>query len=54
MLPKPMDPSASSATAESSSGVKHRGRPPGSKNKAKVLARWMPGASGPLRIGAPR
>jgi hypothetical protein len=35
-LPKPMDPSASSAAVESSSGVKHRGRPPGSKNKAKV------------------
>jgi hypothetical protein len=49
-----MDPSASSAAAESSSGAKHRGRPPGSKNKAKILAQWTPGAGGPLRIGAPR
>jgi hypothetical protein len=49
-----MDPSASSAAAESSSGVKRHGRPPGSKNKAKVPARWTPGAGGPLRIGVPR
>jgi hypothetical protein len=27
--------------------------PPGSRNKAKVPARWTPGAGGPLRIGAP-
>jgi hypothetical protein len=27
--------------------------PPGSQNKPKVPARWMPGAGGPLRIGAP-
>jgi hypothetical protein len=38
-LPKLMDPSASSAAAGSSSGTKRRGRPPGSGNKAKVLAR---------------
>jgi hypothetical protein len=49
-----MDPSASSAAAESSSGAKRRGRPPGSKNKAKILDRWTPGAGGPLRISAPR
>jgi hypothetical protein len=54
MLPKPMDPSASSAAAESSSGMKRRGRPPGNRNKVKVPARWTPGAGGPLRIGAPR
>jgi hypothetical protein len=34
--------------------MKRRGRPPGSKNKAKVSARWTLGAGGPLRIGAPR
>jgi hypothetical protein len=34
--------------------VKLPGRPPGSKNKAKILARWTPGAGGSLRIGAPR
>jgi hypothetical protein len=34
--------------------VKRRGRPPGSKNKAKIPARWMPGAGGSLRIGALR
>jgi hypothetical protein len=34
--------------------VKRRGRPLGSKNKAKVPARWTPGAGGPLRIGALR
>jgi hypothetical protein len=49
-----MDPSASSVVAKSSSGVKRHGRPSGSKNKAKILARWTPGAGGPLRIGAPR
>jgi hypothetical protein len=49
-----MDPSNSAAAAGSSSGVKRRGRPPGSGNKAKVPARWTPGASGPLRIGASR
>jgi hypothetical protein len=49
-----MDPSASSATAESSLGVKHRERPLGSKNKAKIPARWTPGAGAPLRISAPR
>jgi hypothetical protein len=54
MLPKPMDPSASSIAVESSLGAKGRGRPPGSRNKAKIPARWMPGAGGPLRIGAPR
>jgi hypothetical protein len=48
-----MDPSASSAAAGSSSGMKRRGRPPGSRNKAKVPAQWTPGAGGPLRIGAP-
>jgi hypothetical protein len=48
-----MDPSASSAAAGSSLGMKRRGRPPGSRNKAKVPARWTPGAGGPLRIGAP-
>jgi hypothetical protein len=51
--PKLMDPSASSAAAETSSGAKHRGRPPGSRNKEKVPARWTPGAGGPLRLGAP-
>jgi hypothetical protein len=49
-----MDPSASSATAGSSSGVKRRGRPLSSRNKAKIPARWTPGAGGPLHIGAPR
>jgi hypothetical protein len=49
-----MDPSASSAAAGSSSGVKRRGRPPGNRNKAKIPARWTPGAGGPLRIRAPR
>jgi hypothetical protein len=49
-----MDPFASSTAAESSSGVKRRGRPPGSRNKAKILARWTPGADGPLCLGAPR
>jgi hypothetical protein len=53
-LPKLMDPSTSSAAAGPSSGAKHRGRPPGSGNKAKVPARWTPGAGGPLRIGALR
>jgi hypothetical protein len=53
-LPKLMDPSASSAAAGPSSRAKHRGRPPGSRNKSKVPARWTPGAGGPLRIGAPR
>jgi hypothetical protein len=48
-----MDPSASSAAAGSSSGMKRRGCPPGSSNKVKVPAWWMPGAEGPLRIGAP-
>jgi hypothetical protein len=33
-----MDPSASSAAAGSSSGAKRRGRPPGSRNKAKIPA----------------
>jgi hypothetical protein len=33
--------------------MKHRGHPPGSRNKAKVPARWTPGAGGPLRIRAP-
>jgi hypothetical protein len=28
--------------------------PPGSGNKAKIPARWTPGAGGPLRIDAPR
>jgi hypothetical protein len=36
--PKAMDPSASSAVAGSSSGVKRCGRPPGSRNKAKIPA----------------
>jgi hypothetical protein len=49
-----MDPSASSAATGSSSGAKRRGRPPGSRNRAKIPARWTPGAGGPLRIGAPR
>jgi hypothetical protein len=49
-----MDPSASSAAAESSSGAKRRGFPPGSRNKAKIPAQWMPGDGGPLRLGAPR
>jgi hypothetical protein len=48
-----MDPSASSAAVGSGSGTKRRGRPPGSRNKAKVPARWTSGAGGPLRIGAP-
>jgi hypothetical protein len=52
MPPKPMDPSASSAAARTSSGAKRRGRPPGSRIKAKIPARWTPGASGPLRLGA--
>jgi hypothetical protein len=53
-LPRAMDPSASFAAAGSaSSGAKRHGRPPGSRNKPKVLALWMPGAGGPLRIGAP-
>jgi hypothetical protein len=51
--PKPMDPSASSAATGTSSGVKRRGRPPGSRNKEKVPAPWAPGAGGPLRLGAP-
>jgi hypothetical protein len=51
--PKPMDPFASSAAAGTSSGAKHRGRPPGSRNKEKVPARWTPGTGGPLRLGAP-
>jgi hypothetical protein len=49
-----MDPSASVAAAGPSSGGKRRGRPPGSGIKVKILARWTPGAGGPLRIGAPR
>jgi hypothetical protein len=53
-LPKLMDPSASSAAAGPSWGSKRRGRPPGSGNEAKVLARWTLSASGPLRICAPR
>jgi hypothetical protein len=53
-LPCAMDPSASSAAAESSSAeAKHRGRPLGSRNKLKVPAIGVPGAGGPLRIGAP-
>jgi hypothetical protein len=52
--PKLMDPSASVAAAGSSSGKKHRGRPPGGGNKAKIPAQWTTGAGGPLRIGAPR
>jgi hypothetical protein len=48
-----MDPSASSAAVGSGSGKKRRGCPSGSRNKAKVPARWTPGAGGPLRIGAP-
>jgi hypothetical protein len=47
-----MDPSTSSATAGSGSVTKHRGRPPGSRNKAKVPARWTLGAGGPLCIEA--
>jgi hypothetical protein len=50
--PKPMDPSASSAAAGTSSGAKRRGRPPGSRNKEKVPARWAPSVGGPLRLGA--
>jgi hypothetical protein len=34
--------------------VKRRGHLLGSKNKAKIPARWTPGAGGPLRIGVPR
>jgi hypothetical protein len=47
-----MDPSNPSAAMGSSSGVKRRGRPLGSGKKAKIPAQWMPGAGGPLRIGA--
>jgi hypothetical protein len=47
-----MDPSASSTAVGSGSGMKRRGRPPGSRNKKKVPAQWTPGAGGPLRIGA--
>jgi hypothetical protein len=53
MPPKTMDPFASSAAAGMSSGAKRRGRPPGSRNKAKIPARWTPGAGGPMRLGAP-
>jgi hypothetical protein len=49
-----MDPSASIAAAGASSGTKHRGRPQGSGNKVKILARWMPSTGGPLCIGTPR
>jgi hypothetical protein len=48
-----MDPSASSAAAGSGLGTKHRGCPPGSRNKAKVPAWCTPGVGGPLRIEAP-
>jgi hypothetical protein len=48
-----MDPSDFSAAAGSSSGMKRRGRPAGSRKKAKVPARWTPSARCPLRIGAP-
>jgi hypothetical protein len=34
--------------------VKRRRRPPGSRNRAKIPARWTPIAGGPLRIGALR
>jgi hypothetical protein len=51
-LPQAMDPSAPSA-AGSTSGMKRRGRPLGSRNKTKIPARWTPGAGGPLRLGAP-
>jgi hypothetical protein len=54
MPPKQMDPSASTTAAGLSLGAKHRGRPPGSRNRAKIPARWTPGARGPLLIGAPR
>jgi hypothetical protein len=52
--PELMDPSNSSAAAGSSSGAKRRGHPPSSGNKAKIPAQWMPGAGGPLCIGALR
>jgi hypothetical protein len=50
-LPQVMDPSASSAAAGASSGMKRRGRPPGSRNKEKIPAQWTPGAGGPLHLG---
>jgi hypothetical protein len=48
-----MDPFTSSTAAGTSSGAKHRRRPPGSRNKEKVPARWAPDADGPLHLGAP-
>jgi hypothetical protein len=47
-LPRPMDPSSSFAAAESSSGMKHRGRPPGQQEQGKgsrpvdARRRWPP------------
>jgi hypothetical protein len=46
-----MDPSASSAAAGSRSGVKHRGRPPGSRNKAKILPGGRPAPEAPCASG---
>jgi hypothetical protein len=48
-----MDPSASSTAARPSSRTKSRGRPPGSRNKTKIPARWTPSAGGPLNLGVP-